>query len=79
MLAAVDGVRAAQRRIRLAAGAHKLARPVYSLLTKGEEFSDQGQAYYEERYRQRVLHNLNKLAQQLGMTLVPTAPTVQAA
>ena len=49
------------------------------MLTKGEEYTDQGQAYYEERYRQRVLHNLNRRAQQLGMTLVPTAPAAQPA
>ena len=61
------------------AAAHKLARLIYSMLTKGEEYTDQGQAYYEERYRQRVLHNLNRRAQQLGMTLVPTAPAAQAA
>ncbi len=61
------------------AAAHKLARLIFSMLTKGEEYTDQGQAYYEERYRQRVLHNLNRRAQQLGMTLVPTAPAAQAA
>ncbi len=61
------------------AAAHKLARLIYSMLTKGEEYTDQGQAYYEARYRQRVLHNLNRRAQQLGMTLVPTAPAAQAA
>ena len=61
------------------AAAHKLARLIYSMLTKGEEYTDQGQAYYEERYRQRVLHNLNRRAQQLGMTLVPTAPAAQVA
>ena len=61
------------------AAAHKLARLIYSLLTKGEEYTDQGQAYYEERYRRRVLHNLNRRAQQLGMTLLPTAPAAQAA
>jgi len=53
------------------AAAHKLARLIYTMLTKGEEYTDQGQAYYEERYQQRVLHNLNRRAQQLGMTLVP--------
>ena len=42
--------------------AHKLARLVYSLLTKGEEYTDQEQTYYEERYRQRVLHNLKRRA-----------------
>jgi len=61
------------------AAAHKLARLIYSMLTKGEEYTDQGQAYDEERYRQRVLHNLKRRAQQLGMTLVPTAPSAQAA
>ena len=35
------------------AAAHKLARLSYSMLTKGQEYTDQGQAYYEERYRQR--------------------------
>lgn len=61
------------------AAAHKLARLIYSMLTKGEEYTDQGQAYYEERYRQRVLHNLNRRAQHLGMTLVPTDSAAQAA
>ena len=59
------------------AAAHKLARLIYTMLTKGEEYTDQGQAYYEERYRQRVLHNLNRRAQQLGMTLVAAQPAPQ--
>ena len=61
------------------AAAYKLARLIHTLLTKGEEYTDQGQAYYEERYRQRVLHNLNRRAQQLGMTLVPPTPAAQPA
>ncbi|MGC4075893.1 MAG: IS110 family transposase [Rubrivivax sp.] len=56
------------------AAAHKLARLIYSLLSKGQEYTDQGQAYYEERYRQRVLHNLQRKAQRLGMSLVPVTP-----
>jgi hypothetical protein len=40
------------------------------MLTKGEEYTDQGQDYYEQRYRQRVLLNLSRRAQQLGMKLV---------
>ena len=59
------------------AAAHKLARLIYTMLTKGQEYTDQGQAYYEERYRQRVLHNLNRRAQQLGMALVPVVTTPQ--
>src|SRR5438105_938164 len=31
------------------AAAHKLARLIYTMLTKGEEYTDQGQDYYEER------------------------------
>ena len=54
------------------ATAHKLARLVYVMLTRGEEYTDQGQQYYEERYRDRVLRNLNKQARQLGFELIPT-------
>lgn len=52
------------------AAAHKLARLIYTMLTKGEEYTDQGQDYYEERYRQRVLRQLNQRAEKLGMKLV---------
>lgn len=55
----------------ITAAAHKLARLIYALLTKGEQYCDQGQDYYEERYKQRVLHNLARRAQQLGMRLTP--------
>ena len=54
------------------AAAHKLARLIYSMLTKGEEYTDQGQDYYEERYRQRVLRQLSLRAEKLGMKLVAT-------
>src|SRR5262249_41884758 len=36
------------------ATAHKLARLIYTMLTKGEQYTDQGQDYYQERYRERV-------------------------
>ena len=55
------------------AAAHKLARLIYAMLTKGQEYTDRGQAYYEERYRQRVVANLNRRAQQLGLQVVPIA------
>jgi hypothetical protein len=49
------------------------------LLTKGEQYTDQGQNYYEQRYRQRVIRQLAKRAEQLGLALVPSdshqAPT----
>jgi transposase len=48
-------------------------RLIYAMLTKGEEYTDRGQAYYDERYRQRVVANLNRRAQQLGLQVVPIA------
>lgn len=53
------------------AAAHKLARLVYTMLTKGEEYTDQGQDYYEQRYRERVLQALSQRAAKLGMKMVP--------
>lgn len=61
------------------AAAHKLARLIYALLTKGQAYVDQGQAYYEERYRQRVLHHLKRKAQALGLQLIPAATPPQLA
>jgi transposase len=54
------------------AAAHKLARLIYTMLTKGQEYTDQGQEYYEERYRQRVLWQLAQRAGKMGMKLVPS-------
>lgn len=51
--------------------AHKLARLIYAMLTKGAAYLDQGQDYYEERYRQRVLFHLKKKAAALGLELIP--------
>ena len=52
------------------AAAHKLARLIYTMLTKGQEYTDQGQDYYEERYRERVLRALSQRAAKLGMKMV---------
>jgi transposase len=52
------------------AAAHKLARLIYTMLTKGEAYTDQGQDYYEERYRERVLRHLSQRAAKLGMKLI---------
>ena len=51
------------------AAAHKLARLIYAMLIKGEEYTVRGQDYLEERYRQRVSHNLAQRAKPLGMQL----------
>lgn len=55
------------------AAAHKLARLVYTMLTKGEEYVDKGQDYYEQKYQQRVLANLQRRAAILGYQIIPAA------
>ena len=55
----------------ITATAHKLARIFYSMLKDGTEYVDQGQDYYEEKYRDRVMKNLKKRAASLGLDLTP--------
>jgi len=55
----------------ITASAHKLARLVYFMLTKGQAFVEAGQDEYEERYRQRVVQNLAKRAREMGFELKP--------
>jgi transposase len=55
----------------ITAAAHKLARMIYTMLTKGEEYTDQGQDYYEQRYRERVMRQMAQRAEKMGMKLVP--------
>ena len=50
----------------VSAAAHKLARLIYTMLTKGQD-------YDEERYRERVLRALSQRAAKLGMQRVPIA------
>jgi transposase len=52
------------------AAAHKLARLIYTMLTKGEEYTDQGQDYFEQRYQEGILRHLSQRAEKLGMKLV---------
>ncbi|WP_321574932.1 IS110 family RNA-guided transposase [Paraburkholderia franconis] len=55
--------------------AHKLARMVYFMLTRGETFLDQGQQRYEEQQRQRSIAALRRRASALGFQLQPNAQT----
>ncbi|MER2517205.1 MAG: IS110 family transposase [Candidatus Accumulibacter phosphatis] len=54
------------------ATAHKLARMVYFMLTRGEDFVDQGQQRYEEQQRQRSIAALKRRAASLGFDINPT-------
>jgi len=53
----------------LTAAAYKLARIVYRMLKYGAGYVDQGEAAYEERYRDRLLRNLKRRAAELGLQL----------
>jgi len=55
------------------ATARKLAILFYNALRFGLAYADPGATYYEQRYRQRVLDNLRRRAQQMGFTLVADA------
>ena len=54
------------------ATAHKLARMVYFMLTRGEEFVDKGQQHYEKQQRQRSIAALKRRAAALGFQINPT-------
>jgi len=49
--------------------AHKLARMVYFMLTRGEDFVDQGQQRYEEQQHQRSVAALRRRAAALGFDI----------
>jgi transposase len=55
------------------ATAHKLARMVYFMLTRGEAFVDRGQQQYDEQQRQRSIAALKRRAAALGFQLNPMA------
>ena len=52
------------------AAAHKLARLIYTMLTKGEDTPTAVRTTTRNGYRQRVLWHLSKRAEKLGMKLV---------
>ncbi len=53
------------------ATAHKLARMVYFMLTRGEAFVDQGQQRYEQQQRERSIAALKRRATSLGFEIAP--------
>jgi len=53
--------------------AHKLARMVYYMLTRGEAFVDKGQQQYEEQQRQRSVAALKRRAAALGFEIRPNS------
>lgn len=59
------------------ATARKLAILFYNALRFGMTYVDPGVSSYEERYRQRVIHNLQRRAKSLGFTLVAAPPATE--
>ena len=55
----------------ITATAHKLARLVYSMFKHGSQYVDEGQDYYERKYKDRVMKNLKQKAMEMGFALVP--------
>jgi transposase len=51
------------------ATAHKLARLVYALLKHGKEYVAKGMEQYEQEYRERMVRNLTRKAEELGYEL----------
>ncbi len=60
------------------ATARKIAVLFYNALRHGMDYVDPGAAYYEERYRQRVLTNLQRRAKSLGSVLMETGTVPEA-
>ncbi len=56
------------------ATARKIAVLFYNTLRHGMAYADPGASYYEERYRQRVLANLQRRAKAMGLILQPAEP-----
>lgn len=53
----------------ITATARKIAVLFYNTLRHGMAYADPGATYYEDRYRQRVLNNLQRRAKSLGFVL----------
>lgn len=56
----------------ITAVAHKMARMIYTMLTKSEEYYEFGATYYEEKYRSRVVRSIERRAREFGYELVPS-------
>jgi transposase len=55
------------------ATAHQLARLIYAMLTRGEEYVDRGIESFEQHRREREIKNLQQRARRMGMTLTEDA------
>lgn len=61
--------------VAITATAHKLARIVWTMLTKGAAYIRASAASAEERYRQRQIHSLIKRARSFGLQITCPVPS----
>jgi len=61
----------------ITAVAHKLARLIYFLITKGVEYVEIGEKAYEQRHQERIIANLKRRAKELGFALSPMPANTQ--
>ena len=59
----------------ITATAHKIARLFYKLWTERGTYTDHGETYYEQKYREHLVKRLKKTAQSLGFEVVPQSST----
>ncbi len=57
----------------ITATAHRIARMIYMMLTRGEEYVAQGQAAYETKCKEQQIASLKRQAQRLGLTFLNPA------
>ncbi|WP_347277828.1 hypothetical protein [Leptolyngbya sp. FACHB-711] len=62
----------------LTATVHKIARLFYKLWSTDGIYTDPGENYYEQKYRERLVKHLKKTAQSLGFEVVPQSSIVQS-
>ena len=55
------------------ATAHQLARLIYAMLTKGQDYVEQGMEAFEARSKDRQLRSLERKARQFGLAIVEAA------
>jgi transposase len=60
----------------ITATARKIAVLFYNMLRHCMSYVDPGAVYYEDRYKQRVLNNLQRRAKSLGFVLQPSGPNI---
>ena len=54
----------------IVATAHKLAKIIYRMLKRGEQYVARGQEEYERKYQERLLKNLARQASRMGCQLI---------